>query len=188
MLNNPTASTGQTTAHLRPNWWVYLLNGILTLLFGIVALIWPGRTLLTLEQIFGIFAIITGVSTLIGAFRARTVIPQNWWLLLIVGLVGIIAGILAIAFPITTVHTFAYLMGAWALISGIAEIASFFSMRDHAHRWWLILSGIFSIIFGILAFLFPGLTLEVFITFIAVYAIFAGVSRIIFAFQMRSTT
>lgn len=187
MVNSTLTSTGPTV-HLRPQWWAYLLNGLLSILFGIVALVWPGRALVTLEGFFAAFAIISGVLTIVAALQARTAIPGQWGYLLLVGVLAIIAGLLGLLLPGAVLLTFVYIVAAWALVSGVLEIYSFLRMSDHAHRWWMIIGGILSVLFAILAVILPGLTLEVFITVIAVYAIIGGIMRIIFAFQMRSTS
>ena len=78
-------------------WWVLALRGILGMLFGVLAWFWPGLTLMTLIALFAAYALLSGLASVIGAFRHRPT-DDNWWLLLLIGLVGIGAAIVTLAF------------------------------------------------------------------------------------------
>ena len=186
MLNATASQGGASNLYLRPHWWVYLLNGILSVVFGIFAYLYPAGTLVSLALLYGAFMLVTGVTTLIGAFQARGTVKQ-WGLLAVAGVFAILMGLLALILPGITLLTLVYVVAAWALVTGALEIYSFFRMSDHAHHWWMIVAGLASILFAILTLVYPTITLQVFITFVAVYAVFSGIMRIIFAFQVRST-
>ncbi len=183
----PTVSPISRTAYLRNNWWVYLLTGLVNVIFGIAALVYPGGTAVTLALFYGAFAIISGIVTIIGAFQARNATTQWGWLF-VTGALAVIAGFIAIVWPGITLLTFVYIVAGWAFLTGALEIFSFLRMSDHAHHLWMVLAGVLSILFAVLAVAYPSLTLQLFITFIAVFAIISGVMRIIFAFQVRSAT
>jgi len=83
---------------LAKNWWLLLLRGIAAVIFGILAFVWPGLTLVTLVLLYGAFALVDGVISLIAAFTGSTKPVPTWWLV-VVGLLGIAAGIVTIGDP-----------------------------------------------------------------------------------------
>ncbi|MHC5537516.1 HdeD family acid-resistance protein [Singulisphaera rosea] len=84
------------------DWWALALRGLAAILFGVAAFTWPGLTLVALTLLFGVYALVDGVFTLVAAIRGRTgVLP--WWALLFEGLIGIGAGMLTLAWPGLTV-------------------------------------------------------------------------------------
>ena len=80
------------------NWWALLLRGIVAILFGVLAFVWPGVTLLSLVFVFGAYAILDGIFAIIAGFRAPSCMKKWWWLEL-VGIVSVLAGVLAFAVP-----------------------------------------------------------------------------------------
>ena len=81
-------------------WWLLLLRGIAAVLFGLLAFIWPGLTLVTLVLLYGAFALVDGVISLIAAFTGSAKPVPTWWLVM-VGLLGLAAGIVTFAWPAT---------------------------------------------------------------------------------------
>ncbi len=115
---------------LARNWWAFVLRGILAILFGLMAVFLPGMALMTLVLLFGIFAITQGVFELISAFRTTpTPSEQPWWALLLEGIVGIAAGLVALLWPGLTALALLYVIAAWAVISGILEIVAAIRLR-----------------------------------------------------------
>src|SRR6266576_2177805 len=109
-------------------------------------------------------------------------IQRHWWMLALRGLLAIIFGLIAIVFPHIALLAFIYVFGAYALIGGIVAVIVALRERGSLGRWgWVLFEGILSIIAGLIAFVFPGLTALVWI-----YAIVFGVLFIIRAFQLRS--
>src|SRR5687767_213878 len=99
----------ESLAH-RP-WWVLVLRGAAALVFGGLALAWPGITLLVLVALFAAYALITGVAAVAGAIRARAT-DRRWWVMLLLGLVSVAAGALAVFMPAITALALVLLMGA----------------------------------------------------------------------------
>jgi uncharacterized membrane protein HdeD (DUF308 family) len=130
------------------NWWAILIRGIAAILFGILALIWPGTTFIVLTLLFGAYALVDGIFALVAAIRyAEPGTPRSW--LLFEGVVGIIAGILAFLFTGIAALALLYLISAWAIVTGIFEIVQAVELRRViVNEWLLILSGIASVIFG----------------------------------------
>lgn len=170
------------------NWWFLLVRGILAILFGIVALAGPGIALLAFIYVFAAYAILDGVAAIVVSIQERSSL-RVWWVLLLEGIVGIIFGILAFAWPGETALVLLYLVAFWALVTGVMEIGSAFVGPGSAgQRWGLGLAGLLSIIFGIILIVHPGAGLLAILWLVGIYAIVFGVSLIIYAFQVRSRT
>jgi len=132
----------------RNSWGTLLVRGIIAVLFGIAAFIWPGLTLLFLITLFGVYALIDGIIAVFVSVQERNV-TRYWWILLLEGIAGIIIGILTFIRPGGTAIALLFLIAAWAIITGIFEIAAAFSRRTSmAREWTLALSGVLSIILG----------------------------------------
>jgi uncharacterized membrane protein HdeD (DUF308 family) len=115
-------------------------------------------------------------------------LAENWWLLLLRGLAAIAFGVLAFFWPGVTLVALTYLWGAYALVDGAIALWAAFSASggDAGPRWWLGLSGVVSIIAGIVAFAYTGMTALVLLMFIAVWAIIIGVLQLYAAIQLRN--
>jgi len=167
------------------SWWVWLLRGIAAIVFGIIAFVSPAATLLALVIVFGIYAIFDGVLAVVTAFQIREV-AKHWWVVLLEGLAGILFGIIALVYPLITAGALLLLIAFWAVVTGIMEIIAAIRLRrEITNEWSLILTGIFSVILGVMLFVFPGAGLALVWT-IGLYAVFFGVLMIIFGFEVRS--
>jgi uncharacterized membrane protein HdeD (DUF308 family) len=120
-------------------------------------------------------------SALLGA------LAENWWLLLLRGLAAIAFGLVAFFWPGITLVGLTYLWGAYALVDGVVAIWAAFNATggDAGPRWWLGLSGLVSILAGVVAFTYTGMTALVLLMFIAAWAIIIGVLQLYAAFQLR---
>jgi uncharacterized membrane protein HdeD (DUF308 family) len=172
---------------LTRNWWVLAVRGAFAVLFGLLALIWPGVTVLALVLLFGAYALVDGVMALYTALfdRGRPGGRGGGWLVL-EGVAGVLAAIGAVVWPGITALVLLYLIAAWALVTGVAEIVAAIRLRREIEgEWLMILSGALSILFGLLAFLFPGAGALAVVWLIATYAIAFGVVMLILAFRLR---
>jgi uncharacterized membrane protein HdeD (DUF308 family) len=170
---------------LAKNWWLVLLRGIVSILFGLVALAWPGLTLVTLVLFYGAFALVDGVIALVSAFTGGAKPVPTWWLVL-VGLAGIAAGIITFLWPGLTAIVLVIFIGAWALVHGIFEIIGAIKLRKEIeNEWMLILAGIISVLFGLLILFAPGAGALGLIWAIGAYAIVFGVLLIGLSFRLR---
>ena len=187
-------TTREMTAPLTPrpmlhalakSWWVLLLRGIAGILFGILAFVWPGLTLLTLVVLYGAFALVDGVLSLIAAFTGSAKPVPTWWLV-VVGLLGIAAGIVAFVWPGITAIALVMLIGAWALVHGIFEIIGAIQLRKEIdNEWWLILCGALSVVFGLIVLFAPGAGALGLIWAIAAYSIAFGIMFVGLALRLR---
>jgi uncharacterized membrane protein HdeD (DUF308 family) len=140
---------------LARNWWLVLLRGIVAILFGLLTIMWPGLSLLTFVLLFGVFALFDGGLALGAAIMGGSAEPR-WWLAL-VGLLGIAAGALALLWPGITGLVLLIFIAAWAITAGVFEVMGAIKLRKEIEgEWWLITTGILSVLFGFLILLFPG--------------------------------
>lgn len=154
--------------------WGLALRGIAAILFGIIVWVWPAIALHVLVILFGIFAIATGIFAVLAGVRAPT--SRSRWLLLIEGILAVLAGIIALAWPTITAVALLFVIAIWAIATGITEVVSAFRTgRAGALEWVLILSGVVSIIFGILLIVWPGLGLLALVWLIGIYAVLHGI-------------
>ena len=166
-------------------WWLLLLRGIFAILFGVLAFIWPGLTLVTLVLLYGAFALVDGVTSLIAAFTGSAKPVPTWWLV-VVGLLGIAAGIVTFAWPGITAIVLVVLIGAWALVHGIFEIIGAIQLRKEIdNEWTLILGGLLSVVFGVIVLAAPGAGALGLIWAIAAYSIVFGILFVALALRLR---
>jgi uncharacterized membrane protein HdeD (DUF308 family) len=188
----PSTHTLSDTAHVpRPllhaiaeRWWLFLLKGIAAIIFGVLAFIWPGMTLLTLVLLYGIFALTDGALALIGAIRGSEY-ASRWWLA-IVGLLGIAAGAIALLWPGISGMALLICIAIWAIATGIMQIVGAISMRHQIDdEWLLIAGGALSVIFGGLLLTRPGAGAVAVAYVIAAYAIMYGVLMVMLALRLH---
>jgi uncharacterized membrane protein HdeD (DUF308 family) len=167
------------------HWWLFLIRGILALLFGIACLTFPIAALWVIAVLFGAYAFTDGIVALVASFR-MTHSDGRWGWLLLEGILGIIAGIFVFFYPWNAAYVLALLLGAWAIVTGVLAIGSAFSARRHVPNEWLwVLSGIVSVLFGLAIFWAPAFGLFALVWMVAFYAVLAGVLLIGFAFRLR---
>ncbi len=173
---------------LASNWDMFLVRGILAILFGIATLLMPGITLVVLVVLFGAYALVDGTILSILAVKNRKN-DSNWWLLLLTGLLSIAAGVVTFASPgITTVSLF-YVIVAWAIATGISEVIYAIRFRKEIEgEWLLVLDGILSVGFGILLMAQPIPGALAVLWMIGVYAMAYGVMLVVLAFRLRNLT
>jgi uncharacterized membrane protein HdeD (DUF308 family) len=172
-------------AVLAKNWWIVALRGVAAILFGILTAIVPGLSLAALVMLFGAYALIEGGFNIIAAVRGATG-DRPWWALLLEGLVSVAAGVIAFVMPGLTALALVYLIAAWAVLTGVLEIAAAVRLRKHiTGEWWLALTGVLSIAFGVLVSLYPGAGALVMVLWIGAYAIIFGVLLLVVAFKLR---
>ena len=181
-MTQPQAALPAETGH----WWALALRGVIAILFGLAALLRPGIALETLILLFGAYALVDGVFAIVGVFGGtRGGTPR--WLLFIEGVAGILAGLIAFALPQLTAFVLLYLIAAWAIITGISEIAMAIRLRQEiSGEWAFIVGGALSVLFGvILAVVGPVAGLLSLVWLIGVYALAFGVMILITAFIVR---
>ena len=170
---------------LARNWWALLIRGIAAVIFGILAFVWPGPTLLVIGILFGAYAFVDGVFAIVAAVRAAKA-QERWWPFLLEGIVGLaIAAITFYDVGITLLALY-ITIAAWAFITGILEIVAAIQLRKTINNeWLLILAGICSILFGILMIWHPIAAALAIVWIIAAYAVVFGIIMIVLSFRLK---
>jgi uncharacterized membrane protein HdeD (DUF308 family) len=165
---------------------MFVWRGAVALLFGGLAVLWPGLTLLWLVAMFAAYALVGGGAAIVGAVKNRHS-ERGWWLVLLLGLTSVAAGIIAIFYPGLTALALVLVMAANALVTGVLDIVVAIRLRKIVqHEWLLILNGVAAIVFGVLVFLFPGAGALALVWLISLYAIFTGVLLLALAWRARA--
>jgi uncharacterized membrane protein HdeD (DUF308 family) len=134
---------------LSRHWWWLALRGIAMILFSLIALAWRGDSLSSFTLLFGGFALADGLSAIFVALTHVTGENRRW--ILSHGLLSVVLAILSFIWTDATASILLYLVAAWALITGILELVGAWEVRRNvSNDWLLILSGMASIIFGLL--------------------------------------
>jgi uncharacterized membrane protein HdeD (DUF308 family) len=171
---------------LSRNWWVVLVRGIVGILFGIVTFFAPGITLAALVLVFGAYAFVDGVLTLVSAIRRRST-TDRWWILVLEGIAGILVGIATLFVPGITALVLLYLIAAWALVTGILELAAAIRLRKViTNEWLLALGGIVSILLGVLLIAAPGVGALAVVIWIGAYAFVFGALLVGLSLRLRA--
>lgn len=170
---------------LSRDWWHFAVRGVLTIVFGLVALIWPDVTKIALVLMFGAFVLTDGILTVATGVAARKYF-KRWWVLLLEGITGIIIAAITFIWPNITGLAMLYFIAGWAILTGIFEIAAALEFRNLIPgEWATFLMGLLSIIFGVVLFVSPNAGALGIVWAIGFYAIFFGIMEIVFAFRLR---
>ena len=163
-----------------------LVRGVIAILFGVLALVLsPAITLTFLVYLFGAYAAINGIAAAATALRYTK--EDGWALLLVEGILSILVGVVAFAWPGITALAFLYLIAAWAIVIGIMEVVAAFTLPLGTGREWLLgLAGVVSIIFGVLIAIRPNAGLVTLVWLLGIYAIVFGILYVVGYFQTRS--
>ncbi|WP_406630291.1 HdeD family acid-resistance protein [Amycolatopsis sp. WGS_07] len=169
----------------RRAWPLVLTRGILGVLFGVLALVWPGITVLALAFLFGIYVLIDAVGALMQAFRPGDGGHRIAYALL--GVLGLVAGVLTLVWPGVTVLVLATLVGAWAVVTGIMEIVAAIRLRKQiTGEAFLIVAGALSVIAGVLVLFHPIAGAFGVALLIGIYAVIYGVTLVVLSFRLRT--
>lgn len=172
-------------ATMSKNWWLFLIRGIASIIFGLLALLMPGLTLFVLLAFFAAYAIIDGTATAFASFQSRDT-DSRWVWGLLEGGIGILAGIAVLLWPNIAAITLLIVIAVWAVLTGILQIAAAIRLRKEIdNEFWLGLSGVISIIFGVYIFLFPGAGAVTLAWLIGIYAIMFGIFFVALALRLR---
>lgn len=169
---------------LARNWWLLALRGVLAMLFGIMAILWPLMAFTVLAIFFGAYFLVDGVFALVAAFLGRG--SEPWWALLLEGLVGIIIGGLLLINPGFADEVLLIVIACWFIVTGIFEIVAAIMLRKAiVGEFWLVLSGILSVVFGVLALIRPVVAAITIAWLIGIYSIFFGAMLIALSMRLR---
>ena len=169
---------------LAANWWAVAIRGFAAVLFGVLTFLFPAITVAGFVWLFGAYTLVEGVFNLIAAARGRR--GEPWWALTLEGIVSIAAGVVTFVYPALTALALLYVIGAWAVLTGVLEVVAAVRLRTRIqNEWWLALSGALSIVFGVLVMAFPGAGALALVLWIGAYAVVFGAMLIGLAFRLR---
>jgi uncharacterized membrane protein HdeD (DUF308 family) len=162
-------------------WWLFLILGVLWILFGMFVLSYNVGSLLALAIFAGVTFIFTGVNQILAAGRA-----ESWrWLYLVGGALSIIAGLIAFVWPGRTLLVISVVLAWFLVFKGIVDIVAAFTNHGRPYWWVTLILGILELLLGIWAVGYPGRSLFVFVNLVGIYAIFYGFTELFAAFELR---
>jgi len=173
------------TFGLASRWGWVVFRGVIGVLFGLIAFARPGAMAFSMVLVFGCYAFVGGIATVIAAARSGRA-GESWGALLVEGLLGIAIGVVAVLWPASTALAFVWALGVWAIASGILEIVSAVRLRKLiSHEWMLAIGGALSIAFGLLMFYRPVAGGLAVVWWLGAYALMFGVMMIVLGFRLR---
>jgi uncharacterized membrane protein HdeD (DUF308 family) len=176
---------GTLVMHLARNWGWIVLRGVLAILFGLMAFAWPGLTLAVLVLVWGFYVLMDGLVALVAAFGIRDE-GKPMWPLVVVGLLGLAAGILTFTRPGMTALLLLTFIAVWAVMTGVFQIVAAIRFRKAiANEWTLGFSGLLSVVFGALMLARPGAGALAVIWIIGAYAIVFGLMLTTLGFRLK---
>ena len=168
------------------DWWVYAVRGIAAILFGIMALVWPAPTLVVLVLLFGAYAFVDGVALLVALARGDVLARAHKWTTGIMGVLGIAVAMVTLVWPGITAVTLLYVVAFWAITMGILQVVSAIEFRKEIRgEFWMVLGGIFSIVFGGLLVVFPGAGLLSLVWLVGFFAELFGLASLGLAYRLH---
>ena len=175
----------QPSERLREKWGWVALRGFSALIFGVLALSLPGVTLTLLVAVWGVYALMDGVLALAAGLRMHEG-GKPVWSLILVGLMGLAAGLAAFFWPGLTALTLMLIIGSWAIAIGLLQVVATLRLRKHIQGEWLhALSGLLSLVFGLAIVLWPGAGAIALAWLIGWFSILFGAILVTMAFSLR---
>ena len=168
------------------HWGWVLTFGILTLLAGLAALAWPGRTIVVVAVLFGIQLVAAGIFRFVAAFAADEKSGATRVLLALLGVLSLVAGLYALRHLLVTVAALALLLGIFWIVNGAVELFTALSYRGMPGRGWTVFMGLLSVVAGVVVLAYPGISLATLCVSLAVWLLVYGTMEIALAFQLRS--
>ena len=169
------------------HWWVFLIRGLISILFGFVAFAYPAITAAVFVFLFAGYVTADGILTLVAAVRFSHPDSGRWWWMIAQGVLGIAIGVVTVLYPYVTALALGILVAVWAIATGLLEIAAAWRLRkDIPNEIFLIVIGVLSVLVGLYLSVFPVVGLLTLVWVIAFYAILAGILLIALAFRLRS--
>jgi uncharacterized membrane protein HdeD (DUF308 family) len=169
----------------RRTWWVFLVGGLASVIFGILAFMQPGIALLVLSIFFAAAVLVDGASNIVGAVQHRE--KDGWWIMLLIGILGVVAGGYALLNPPVSMMAFIFLVAFEAILLGVFLLMLGYKVRKATSREWILyVTGVLSVLFGILVIMNPtagGLSV---VYLIAGWALVIGALKVLFAFKVKN--
>jgi uncharacterized membrane protein HdeD (DUF308 family) len=166
------------------NWWLVALRGVFALIFGIIAILLPGVTIAALVLLFAAYMLVDGVFAIIAGIRAAGR-HERWGMLIFEGIADLVAGAIAVVWPLITIIVFVYLLAAWAIVTGGLIFSAALRLQIEHGRWVLAFGGLVSLIWGFLLLFWPIAGAVALTWWLGAYALLFGITLLILAFRLR---
>ena len=166
-------------------WWVFLIGGLASAAFGVLAFVNPGIALFVLATFFAAYLLVDGIFNVIGSVMHRE--KDGWWIMLLIGILGVLVGGYALLNPPVSMLAFILLVAIEAIVLGVFLVMLGYKVRKATTREWILyLTGALSILFGVLVVMNPAIGSISIVYAIAAWALVVGVLKVIFAFKVKN--
>ena len=166
-------------------WWVLLVRGLFGMLIGVLAFTRPGLTVLSIVIAWAVFAEADGIAALVLAMTGHHP-PRSRWALMVAGVVGIVAGLVTLAFPASGVIVLLWIVAAWAIGRGAFQVIAALELRRFVEgEWLMIASGMLSVIFGVAVIAEPIFGVRTLAYLVGLYASAVGLLEVALSFRVR---
>ena len=184
MAMRTTVDPADMLGRVGRHWGWALVFGIVTVAAGIATLIWPDKTLVVIAVIFGFQLVVTGIFRFVAAF-AFDMSGGSRVLMALLGALSLIVGLYALRHILISIAALALLLGIYWVVNGVVEVFTALSHKEMDARGWTILMGCLSVAAGLILLLYPGISLLVLATLVAIWLLIFGVGEIVLAFHLR---
>ena len=174
-------------AAMAQNWWLFLVRGIAAVIFSILAVVWPGVTILVLTLFWGAYAFFDGGVVLWAGIAGHAKSRGDRWWLILLGVIGILAGLVTLVVPGYVATVLLLLIAVWAIVIGIFQIIGAIRLRKEIEGEWLLgLGGVLLVLYGVFFIAQPGAGALSVIWMISFGSFVFGVLTIMLAFKLKS--
>ena len=180
----PAASSPGVLRQLGNGWWLFVVYGLIAIVFGLLALAKPAAAVIALTWIFGIMALAEGIFAVIALFRGGAGVSRGWQALYAIASLAV--GILTLVNPMATASVLVFFLAAWLIVGGVYRIVFAIRVRKAIHgEWLLVLSGLLAIVLGALFAMHPLAGIAVAGIWVGIGALLHGALQLFAGFKLR---
>jgi uncharacterized membrane protein HdeD (DUF308 family) len=163
-----------------------VLRGILYLIVGFLLVTNTGDAATVLVQFFGLLAIIEGILVGLAAVVGRKDVGEGWWHHLVHGLVSFAFGLILFQAPEISITALVYLIALWAMIvGGIQVVAAWQVRRETDFEFLLVISGLISLLFGLVLFRNPAEVTDFILTLVGIFMVVTGITLTVTGVKLK---